>query len=205
MLEGVLPGVVSIDAVSEGASAESPMPADSLLLRFFDLPENSPPQTYPTQRVGSGMIVDAAKGFILTNSHLVDRAIVIAVVLSDGRAVQAEIVGSDPETDLAVIKIEADGLTEIPFGDSGQLRVGDYVIAVGSPFGLGQSATLGIVCALCRADLGLDSYEKFIQTDASINPGSSGGARVDLDGAAGAATGAGACLFAGGGHRARRL
>ncbi|MDX3978159.1 MAG: Do family serine endopeptidase [Shinella sp.] len=131
---------------------------------------------------GSGVIVDAAKGYVLTNHHVVDGGTQISVTLKDGRQLSAKLIGSDKETDIALLQIEARNLTAIRVGDSNTLKVGDYVVAIGNPFGLGQTVTSGIVSALGRSGLKIEGYEDFIQTDASINPGNSGGALVSLDG-----------------------
>jgi len=134
------------------------------------------------QSSGSGVIIDAAQGLVVTNHHVIDNARDIAVTLKDRRRLTATLVGSDPATDIALLRIEAKGLQQLVFGDSDSLEVGDFVVAIGNPFGLGLTATLGIVSALGRSGLGIEGYEDFIQTDASINPGNSGGALVALDG-----------------------
>src|SRR3546814_225594 len=134
------------------------------------------------QSLGSGVIVDAERGLVLTNHHVIEGADEVTVTLSDGRTLNAEFVGSDPDTDVAVMKIPAQDLHEIPLADSGALRVGDFVVAVGNPFGIGQTVTSGIVSAVGRSGLRGLGYQNFIQTDASINPGNSGGALVNLDG-----------------------
>lgn len=134
------------------------------------------------QGMGSGVIVDAQRGLILTNHHVIEDADAVTVSLSDGRIVNADFIGSDQDTDIAVIRIDADKLTAVPFADSSQLAVGDYVVAVGNPFGLGQTVTSGIVSALGRNISGAGGFQDFIQTDASINPGNSGGALVNLNG-----------------------
>jgi len=131
---------------------------------------------------GSGVIVDAKAGYVLTNHHVIAHADRIVVTLKDNRKLDATLVGSDPDTDVAVLKISAQGLTALPIGDANRLEVGDFVLAIGNPFGLGQAVTSGIVSALGRTGLGLESYENFIQTDASINPGNSGGALINLRG-----------------------
>jgi Do/DeqQ family serine protease len=131
---------------------------------------------------GSGVIVDAKAGYVLTNHHVIARADRIVVTLKDNRKFDATLVGSDPDTDIALLKIAAQNLTALPIGDADRLEVGDYVLAIGNPFGLGQAVTSGIVSALGRTGLGLESYENFIQTDASINPGNSGGALINLRG-----------------------
>jgi Do/DeqQ family serine protease len=158
---------------------QSPLLRDPFFRRFFDLPE---PRARRTHSLGSGVIVDAQRGFVLTNHHVVDKAEAIAVTLEDRRQLQAILVGTDPETDVAVIKVPPEDLTALPFADSDSLRVGDFVVAIGNPFGLGQTVTSGIVSALGRTGLGIEGYEDFIQTDASINPGNSGGPLVNLRG-----------------------
>ena len=131
---------------------------------------------------GSGVIVDAKAGYVLTNHHVIEHADRIVVTLKDNRKFDATLVGSDPDTDIALLKIAAENLTALPLGNADRLEVGDYVLAIGNPFGLGQAVTSGIVSALGRTGLGLESYENFIQTDASINPGNSGGALINLHG-----------------------
>ncbi len=180
MLERVTPGVVNIATRSRIQSSDNPLLADPFFRYFFNLP--SQPRQRETQSLGSGVIVDAKKGYVLTNHHVIDRANQISVTLADGRVLEAELVGSDPETDIAVIRVPADNLTAVSFGSSDKLRVGDYVVAIGNPFGLGQTVTSGIVSALGRSGLGIEGYEDFIQTDASINPGNSGGALVNMKG-----------------------
>jgi len=133
------------------------------------------------QGAGSGVIVDAAKGYVLTNHHVVDNASAIKVTLSDGRTLDATLVGSDQATDIAVLKVPTERLTAVPFGEPDKLKVGDFVIAIGNPFGLGQTVTSGIISALGRGGIN-EGYEDFIQTDASINPGNSGGALIDMTG-----------------------
>ena len=135
-----------------------------------------------TQAMGSGVIVDAGRGYVLTNAHVVENATNIEVTTKDNRRLKARLVGRDAETDIAVLQVSADNLTAVAMGDSDRLQVGDFVLAVGNPFGLGQTVTSGIVSALGRSGLGIEGYEDFIQTDASINPGNSGGALVDLQG-----------------------
>ena len=181
MLEKVTPAVVNI--ATRGATKrriEIPFSNDPFFQRFFDLP--SIERIQQTSSLGSGVIVDAKNGYILTNNHVIKDAFEITVTLSDGREMQAEILGRDPDTDIAVLQVQADKLTRVPIGDSGRLRVGDFVVAIGNPFGLGQTVTSGIVSALGRSGLGIESYEDFIQTDASINLGNSGGALVNLRG-----------------------
>ncbi|HEV2336103.1 MAG TPA: trypsin-like peptidase domain-containing protein, partial [Stellaceae bacterium] len=135
-----------------------------------------------TEAVGSGVIVDAAQGYVLTNNHVVENATDIEVTTKDNRRLTAKLIGRDTETDIAVLRVPAGNLTAVPMGDSDRLQVGDFVLAIGNPFGLGQTVTSGIVSALGRSGLGIEGYEDFIQTDASINPGNSGGPLVDLEG-----------------------
>ncbi|MBI2993396.1 MAG: DegQ family serine endoprotease [Gammaproteobacteria bacterium] len=179
MLEGVTPAVVNI-ATEGRVQLQNPLFADPFFRRFFNVPDQ--PIERKTQSLGSGVIVDADRGLVLTNNHVIANAVQITVTLRDGRHMDAEIVGSDPETDVAVIKIPPGNLTAVRRADSDQLRVGDFVVAIGNPFGLGQTVTSGIVSALSRSGLGIEGYEDFIQTDASINPGNSGGALVNLRG-----------------------
>jgi serine protease Do/serine protease DegQ len=179
MLEQVTPAVVNI-ATEGRVVMQNPLLADPFFRRFFNIPQG--PIERKTQALGSGVIVDAKRGLVLTNSHVVANAVEIAVTLRDGRHLQAEVVGADPDTDVAVIKVPVEGLTAVPTADSESLRVGDFVVAIGNPFGLGQTVTSGIVSALGRSGLGIEGYEDFIQTDASINPGNSGGALVNLRG-----------------------
>jgi Do/DeqQ family serine protease len=178
MLEKVVPAVVNVSAREYLTRSYYP--------RFggpFGYPYSPEAARDPaSQSLGSGVIVDSKNGYILTDYHVVERAGEITVTLQDGRRLRARLVGKDQETDLALLQISADHLTSIPFGDSDSLRVGDFVVAIGNPFGLGQSVTSGIVSALGRSGLGLEGYEDFIQTDASINPGNSGGALVNLKG-----------------------
>ena len=180
MLERVSPGVVNIAVRGKVTIAENPLFRDPFFRRFFDLPEM--PRERETQSVGSGVIIDAKKGYVATNHHVIADAEEISIVLADRRRLDAEVVGSDPEADIAVLKVEPEDLVAVPFGDSDKLKVGDFVVAIGNPFGIGQTATLGIVSALGRTGLGIEGYESFIQTDASINPGNSGGALVDQQG-----------------------
>jgi serine protease Do/serine protease DegQ len=181
MLEMVTPAVVNIATRGQTTRRiELPLPSDPIFRRYFDIP--SIERIQETQSLGSGVIVDAKNGYVLTNSHVIEDAIEITVTLSDGRELLAEIIGRDPDTDIAVIKIQAHKLRQVAMADSSQLRVGDFVVAIGNPFGLGQTVTLGIVSALGRSGLGIESFEDFIQTDASINLGNSGGALVNLRG-----------------------
>lgn len=179
MLEQVTPAVVNIATEGRITVQQSPLFSDPFFRRFFNVPG---PVERKTQSLGSGVIVDAERGLVLTNNHVIENAVQITVTLRDGRQLQAELVGSDPETDVAVIRIPADNLVDVKPADSDSLRVGDFVVAIGNPFGLGQTVTSGIVSALSRSGLGIEGYEDFIQTDASINPGNSGGALVNLKG-----------------------
>ena len=180
MLERVTPAVVNISTVTQIEVEEHPLLSDPFFRRFFDIPKKRREREH--QSLGSGVIVDAEQGLVLTNHHVVDKADEIEVRLQDGRELEAELVGSDAETDIALLRIPAQGLRAVPIADSDVLRVGDFVVAVGSPFGLSQTVTSGIVSALGRSGLGIEGYESFIQTDASINPGNSGGPLLDLHG-----------------------
>jgi Do/DeqQ family serine protease len=182
MLDRAVQSIVSISAKGKAAEEIAPLLQDPFYRRFYGLSEEIPPQTFSFQSVGSGVIIDAQHGMILTTYHVIEHTDAIAVTLSGGKTVEARLVGSDPETDLALIEIKAEGLIAMPVGNSDDLRVGDYVVAIGNPFGLGQTATMGIISALGRPGLGNDNLEEFIQTDASINPGNSGGALVNLQG-----------------------
>ncbi|HUQ52142.1 MAG TPA: DegQ family serine endoprotease [Gammaproteobacteria bacterium] len=180
MIETISPAVVNI-AVTSSLTERPGTQQDELLRRFFDF-EGPPGRQREVEGAGSGVIVDAAKGYILTNHHVIANADKITVTLAENRSLTARIVGSDEDSDLAVLQVEAANLKSIPFGDSATLRVGDYVIAIGNPFGFSNSVTSGIVSALGRSGLNSQAYEDFIQTDASINPGNSGGALVNLNG-----------------------
>jgi serine protease Do/serine protease DegQ len=180
MLAKATPAVVNIAALGHTEVKQNPLLMDPLFQHFFNLPRQ--PRRRQTQSLGSGVIVDAAKGYILTNSHVVEQAEKISVTLRDGREFNAKLLGTDEASDIAVIQIPADKLTALPLADSDRLQVGDFVVAIGNPFGLGQTVTSGIISALGRTDLGIEGYEDFIQTDASINPGNSGGALVNLRG-----------------------
>ncbi len=176
----ITPGVVGISVRGE-VRVVNPLSRDPLFRQFFGLREDEPVERQ-TEAVGSGVIVDAEHGYVLTNSHVVDNASRIEVTTKDNRRFTAKLIGRDPATDIALLRIPTDNLTAVPIGDSSRLQVGDFVLAVGNPFGLGQTVTSGIVSALGRKGLGIEGYEDFIQTDASINPGNSGGALVDLQG-----------------------
>ncbi|HET6553491.1 MAG TPA: Do family serine endopeptidase [Dyella sp.] len=179
MLEKVTPAVVNISTKTR-VQVRDPFFDDPVFRQFFGL--SGSPRQRVEQSLGSGVIVDAAKGYVLTNNHVVGGADDITVTLQDGRDVKGKLVGTDPETDVAVVQIPSAGLQALPLADSGKLRVGDFVVAVGDPFGLGQTVTSGIVSALSRSGLGGSGYQNYIQTDASINPGNSGGALVNLRG-----------------------
>ncbi len=179
MLEKATPAVVNI-ASRTRIAVSNPYFDDPMFRRFFGVPNL--PRERVQQSLGSGVIVDAAKGYVLTNNHVVEAADDISVTVADGHTVKAKLIGTDPDTDLAVLQIPADKLTALPMADSSQLRVGDFVVAIGEPFGLGQTVTSGIVSALGRSGLRGSGYQNFIQTDASINPGNSGGPLVNLRG-----------------------
>ena len=181
MLEKVLPAVVNISTRTRTKARRHPLLDDPFFRHFFEIPEGGDRQSQK-QSLGSGVVVDAGKGYILTNHHVIDGADEITVTLRDQRQFSAEVAGSDPEVDLALIRIKAKNLAALPIADSDQVRVGDFVVAIGNPFGLGQTVTYGIVSALGRSGLGIEGYEDFIQTDASINPGNSGGALVNMNG-----------------------
>jgi len=179
MLERTTPAVVNISTTGR-AVVRDPFFDDPFFRRFFDVPERR--RERRVRGLGSGVIIDADNGYIVTNSHVIDKAEDIVVTLEDGQRFDAKVIGKDAGADIAVIKIEAKRLQEISLGDSDDLRQGDFVVAIGNPFGLGQTVTSGIVSALGRSGLGIESYEDFIQTDASINPGNYGGALVNLRG-----------------------
>jgi len=174
----VTPGVVGI-SVRGRVREDNPLLQDPLFRRFFNLQQQ--PVERETQATGSGVIVDAAQGYVLTNSHVTENGNSIEVTTKDNRKFKARLICRDPDTDIAVLQISGTNLTAVPMGDSDRLQVGDFVLAVGNPFGLGQTVTSGIVSALGRSP-GIEGYEDFIQTDASINPGNSGGPLVDMQG-----------------------
>ena len=180
MLSRVTPAVVNI-ATFTTVQVRNPLLEDPFFRRFFNVPDEGR-QYKRTQAAGSGVIVDARRGYIVTNHHVIDRADEITVAFSDGRSVKATLVGSDEPVDLAVLKVAPEELTEIALANSSNVQVGDFVVAIGNPFGLDQTVTSGIVSALGRSGLGIEGFEDFIQTDASINPGNSGGALVNLKG-----------------------
>ncbi len=175
-----MPSVVNIFTSKEPAKSADPRLNDPILRHFFGDPGDDQ-QPQKENSLGSGVIV-SSQGLILTNHHVVETADEIEVALADGRTLPAKVVGTDPETDLAVIKVDAQNLPAIVFGRSDQLNIGDVVLAIGNPFGVGQTVTQGIVSALGRNHLGINTFENFIQTDAPINPGNSGGALVDIEG-----------------------
>lgn len=179
MLERVMPAVVNISTRGEPRSS-NPLMNDPFFRRFFDprALESAP----APQSTGSGVIIDAREGLVVTNSHVIEGATSVVVTLNDGRERDAALVGTDPDADIALLRIEADGLVDIEWADSDELRVGDFSVAIGNPFGLGQTVTSGIISALGRSGLGIEDFEDFVQTDASINPGNSGGALVNLRG-----------------------
>ncbi|MCC6136567.1 MAG: DegQ family serine endoprotease [Candidatus Contendobacter sp.] len=180
MLERATPAVVNIATENRVASRRNPLLEDPFFRHFFNIPDQ--PRERMAQSVGSGVVVDTERGYVITNHHVVEGADTITVTLRDGRRLNAKVIGSDSQSDVAVIQIPSGNLTALPLADSDALRVGDFVVAVGNPFGLGQTVTSGIVSALGRTGLGIQGYEDFIQTDASINPGNSGGALVNLRG-----------------------
>jgi Do/DeqQ family serine protease len=181
MIEKASPAVVNI-AVSGSVKVDNSLGQDEFLRKFFDFGGEGQNGRREIEAAGSGVIVDAKKGYILTNHHVVENADKITVTLADNRSLSAKVIGSDEGSDLAVLQVKDDTLVQMPFGDSGRLRVGDYVVAIGNPFGFSNTVTSGIVSALGRSGINRDAYEDFIQTDASINPGNSGGALVNLKG-----------------------
>ena len=174
-----LPAVVHIYTTQEVKKRRHPLLDDPVFRHFFGYRPEGPPQQ--NLGLGSGVLV-SNDGYILTNFHVVEAAKDIQVSLNDGHTYKAKVIGSDPESDLAVLQIKADKLPAITFGQMETLRVGDVVLAIGNPFGVGQTVTMGIVSALGRSHLGINTFENFIQTDAAINPGNSGGALVDING-----------------------
>ena len=175
----VIPSVVNVFTQQKVRSPAHPALQDPIFRHFFGDRLDARPRE--VSNLGSGVIV-SANGYILTNHHVVEAADQIQVALADGSTVPAKVVGADPETDLAVLKIASDNLPAITFAQPDSLQVGDWVLAIGNPFGVGQTVTAGIVSALGRTQLGINTFENFIQTDAAINPGNSGGALVDSDG-----------------------
>ncbi|KRG86834.1 MULTISPECIES: Do family serine endopeptidase [Stenotrophomonas] len=177
MLERVMPAVVSVNT-KQVVRVRNPFFDDPFFRRLFP----QVPQERINESLGSGVIIDAARGYVLTNHHVIENADDVQVTLADGRTVKAEFLGSDRDTDIALIRIPAEKLTALPLGDSDQLRTGDFVVAIGNPFGFSQTVTSGIVSAVGRSGIRGLGYQNFIQTDASINPGNSGGALVNLAG-----------------------
>jgi Do/DeqQ family serine protease len=184
MIKKVSPAVVNI--ATRGTVRErgpqNPLLDDPFFRRFFDVPPDGPLRERPFRSAGSGVIFDAKRGYIVTNAHVVENASEITVTLQDGRDLKAEVLGSDQLSDVAVLKVKAEGLSQIPLGDSSRIEVGDFVVAIGNPFGLQHTVTSGIISGLSRSGISPEGYEDFIQTDASINPGNSGGALVNLRG-----------------------
>lgn len=178
MLARVTPAVVNIAVIQRQPEAQNPLLRDPFFRRFFGLPDEARPQ----MSAGSGVILDAEHGYVLTNYHVIKDASEVVVTLKDNRRFDARIVGSDAGTDIALLKIDANHLVALKPANSDALRVGDFVVAIGNPFGIGQTVTSGIVSALGRSGLSREGYEDFIQTDAPINPGNSGGALVNLNG-----------------------
>ncbi|MCF6325426.1 MAG: Do family serine endopeptidase [Gammaproteobacteria bacterium] len=174
------PSVVNINTTKLVGGRQHPLYNDPTFRRFFNDQQRSPMQRKDNS-LGSGVII-SEQGYILTNNHVIAGADEIQVVLTDGRQADAQVIGTDPETDVAVLKISLDNLPGITFGQSDVLRVGDVVLAIGNPFGVGQTVTQGIVSATERSHLGISTYENFIQTDAAINPGNSGGALINAAG-----------------------
>jgi serine protease DegQ len=179
MLRQIMPAVVSITVLSRAPAEDNPLYSDPFYRRYFG---SQPPPERRALSAGSGVIIDAARGLVPTNNHVARNADRIEVALSDGRRVEAKLVGTDPTTDVALLSVPAQGLVSAPLGTSDELEIGDYVVAIGNPFGLGQTVTFGIISALGRSGLNIEGLEDFIQTDAAINPGNSGGALVDIDG-----------------------
>lgn len=188
LLERTTPAVVNIAVTTtvRSQAQSNPLLNDPFFRRFFDPDGDGGTSPSPRERqatsAGSGVIIDAAKGYVLSNHHVIDNADEVNITLKDGRIITAEVLGSDSKTDIALLQIDANNLTELSLANSDDTKVGDYVIAIGNPFGLGQTVTSGIVSALGRAGISRDGYEDFIQTDASINPGNSGGALINTKG-----------------------
>jgi serine protease Do len=181
ILEPLLPAVASITSSRVVNVPQSPLFNDPFFQQFFGGQSPQTPQQQREMGLGSGVIV-TSDGYILTNNHVIDKATDIKVILADKRQFPGKVVGADPKTDIAIVKIAATGLPTIPLGDSSKLRVGDYAFAIGNPFGVGETATMGIISATGRNGLSIEDYEDFIQTDAAINPGNSGGALLDARG-----------------------
>jgi Do/DeqQ family serine protease len=185
MVKRISPSVVNIatrGTIKEKPGQRNPLMDDPFFRRFFDTPPDSKPRERQFQSAGSGVIVDAKNGYIITNHHVVENASEITITLLDNRSFSAKVVGSDEGADIAVLQAKQPNLIAMPLGDSAHLEVGDFVVAIGNPFGLQHTVTAGIVSALGRSGINPEGYEDFIQTDASINPGNSGGALVNLKG-----------------------
>ncbi len=185
MLKKVSPSVVNIatrGTVQAQAQQNNPLLEDPFFRRFFEAPEQQTPRQREFQSAGSGVIVDARNGYIITNAHVIENADEITVTLLDNRSIKAEVVGSDMGSDVALLKVKTTNLAAMPLADSTKAEVGDFVVAIGNPFGLQHTVTSGIISGLGRSGISRDGYEDFIQTDASINPGNSGGALVNLRG-----------------------
>ena len=178
ILEKVMPAVVNIAVLQRSPEADNPLLRDPFFRRFFGGPAEAQPQI----SAGSGVIVDAKNGYVMTNAHVVKDAREVLVTLKDNRRLPAKLIGADAGTDIALVKVDPKNLVQARIGDSDALQVGDFVVAIGNPFGIGQTATSGIVSALGRSGLSVEGFEHFIQTDASINPGNSGGALINLKG-----------------------
>jgi Do/DeqQ family serine protease len=182
MIKRVSPAVVNISTqgtIKQKQPSQNPLLDDPFYRRFFDMPELGPKKF---QSAGSGVIFDAKNGYIVTNAHVIESASEITVTLQDGHDLKAEVVGTDLRTDVAVLKVKSDKLSQVALGDSTKIEVGDFVVAIGNPFGLSHTVTSGIVSGLSRSGITADGLEDYIQTDASINPGNSGGALVNLNG-----------------------
>jgi Do/DeqQ family serine protease len=185
MVKRVSPAVVNIatrGTIKEKPGQRNPLLDDPFFRRFFDVPPDAKPRERQFQSAGSGVIVDAKNGYILTNNHVIENASEITVTLLDNRSFTAKVIGTDEGADVAVLQAKQPNLVAMALGDSSKLEVGDYVFAIGNPFGLQHTVTAGIVSALGRTGINPEGYEDFIQTDASINPGNSGGALVNLRG-----------------------
>lgn len=180
LLKKITPAVVSIAVKGRIGEEQNPLLKDPDIRRSLNMPKGA--KSIEISGAGSGVVFDAKNGLIVTNNHILEYAEEITIALSDGRKLPGKRVGGDAETDIALIRVAVEGLTPIPLGDSDKLEVGDFVLAIGNPFQLGQTVTSGIVGGLRRSGLGIENYEEFIQTDASINPGNSGGALVNLRG-----------------------
>jgi Do/DeqQ family serine protease len=182
MIKRVSPAVVNISTkgtIKQKQPSQNPLLDDPFYKRFFDMPELGPRKF---QSAGSGVIFDAKNGYIVTNAHVIESASEITVTLQDGHDLKADVVGTDVRTDVAVLKVKSEKLSQVALGDSTKIEVGDFVVAIGNPFGLSHTVTSGIVSGLSRSGITADGLEDYIQTDASINPGNSGGALVNLNG-----------------------